>query len=101
MNCSLLTRRENGGNTFKVPINPKINLHAKEYLRFSEQNAEKIFDFNTYSPSLWILGALKRKKRISFSCLVYATTAYKEVILYADLILLAFRFFNITKSATN
>ena len=25
-----------------MPINPKVIFHAKEYLRFSEQNAEKI-----------------------------------------------------------
>ena len=31
----------------KVPINPKIIFHAKEYLRFSEQNAEKNFDFGS------------------------------------------------------
>ena len=31
--------------TFKVPITPKNFFQGKEYLRFSEQNAEKIFDF--------------------------------------------------------
>ena len=29
----------------KVPITPKHFFQGKEYLHFSEQNAEKIFDF--------------------------------------------------------
>ena len=29
----------------KVPITPKKFFQGKEYLHFSEQNAEKIFDF--------------------------------------------------------
>ena len=34
-------------DSFKVPINPKIIFHAKEYLHFSEHNAETIFDFGS------------------------------------------------------
>ena len=45
----------------KVPINPKIIFLEKEYLRFSEQNAEKIFDFGSNLDFLWIVKVGKNR----------------------------------------